>query len=885
MEDIVHNGGFVKEVYSAGKLEILNEILDKKEYFIPANLLLLDRQILENNDINEIGEIESDDNVLIEVIGSVPKEIFEILTLNEIKKFIDANEKQGHNSEDVIVDELSKIRYVEKESTSPNVINWIKKTASNYSLGAFDLIEKVKKFDAVSRFIPSIEVLSKYPENQIEKFNKKLWFSLARYRLYNESYDAKCALVEAMLSFGVFEADENQEEKLGMLYKFANNIPKTEFVVEKRDDFIDEHFEIIEEKVAKVTYIRDTKKLLSDENLIKLFGGREKARDEIRKLDYKCSKSRMEENLNKEYVTEKYKEIMTYIYKTGYVKEERKAYKIRLKTDIERLKAENSNEKDKEKRRSQKQKIEEIEQKIRKIYNEVELDGFMTPSKLHRIFGGMNMEYKPGFYEFFKNNLTEILNDKNKQLLVTKIQRQWDKIVEMYLGQKINFEKCERCLFGVEYNGVNEGEEEIARLSSMCGYSQDEFDDIKAIYQEQLERTKSSIPQIKDKKQQNGYSYTVLRLDDPIAIFVGELTGCCQALGNDGESCMRHSVTSENGRVLVVKDENEKILAQSWLWRNHNILCFDNVEAIEKDSTNKKVISNEILDAVKMAAKDFVKTDAAYWEQYEKEKIKELEQRKENGEISESEFEEEKDKIQKIRKGQQLTKVTVGVGYTDIDLKDLPKDKQNVYPEEYVEYINDSRKQLILYEDKSIEHIDTEEKTIAHYEDDKDSKYLVDINIEKEDFDFEDEHDEEEYDIDEYNFDKYDFDEYYPDEYGLDEDDFGEDDFDEEEIDEEDEIDENDDKGDREYIEKIMDVEKLSQEQIENSELHFDELVYKEEGTDMEEITDGFSEQDNNKIETKIRLEDIRKTINYANNRAEARKALKEIEKVLENIR
>ena len=82
-----------------------------------------------------------------------------------------------------------------------------------------------------------------------------------------------------------------------------------------------------------------------------------------------------------------------------------------------------------------------------------------------------------------------------------------------------------------------------------------------------------------------------------------------------------------------------------------------------------------------------------------------------------------------------------------------------------------------------------------------------------------------------------------------------------------------------------MDVEKLSQEQIENSELHFDELVYKEEGTDMEEITDGFSEQDNNKIETKIRLEDIRKTINYANNRAEARKALKEIEKVLENIR
>lgn len=97
-----------------------------------------------------------------------------------------------------------------------------------------------------------------------------------------------------------------------------------------------------------------------------------------------------------------------------------------------------------------------------------------------------------------------------------------------------------------------------------------------------------------------------MRLDDPAAIFVGELTDCCQAIGNAGESCMIHSVTSQNGRVLVVKDTKGKVVSQSWIWRNRDVLCFDNVEAVERDSKHKRIVSNEILNTISDSRTQFI---------------------------------------------------------------------------------------------------------------------------------------------------------------------------------------------------------------------------------------------------------------------------------------
>ena len=606
-----------------------------------------------------------------------------------------------------------------------------------------EICKKADKFNEVCHFVPSLHVLDKYPEDQIEKFNKKIWFNMARNELYNVNIDTKKSLVEVALSFGAFDKDANQSERIGLIQKMATYIPKDEaLVVPALDEFEKENFEVIGRE-KETTYHINKEKLLSDSNIINLFGSKEQAEVEIEKLAENLSTEDMEKALHidatDENTNDNYKKVMTYIYKLGYDKAEQdKGYIIKLKTDIQQ-------EKIKDKKRGQ-----ELENKIRQFYYTNGSKLIMTPEKLHRIFDGMDMKYKPGFYEFFKDNYEQILADTEKQSELSKIQNQWDKIVEANLGQKVNFEKCEAYIYSHVYENVGEDELEIAKLASNSGYSQEQFEQVQEIFNEQKKRTQSSIPQIEKKDAKTGYTYKVLRLDDPTAIFVGELTDCCQALGNAGESCMRHSVTSPNGRILVVQDGEGKILSQSWIWRNKNTICLDNIEAVQKDSQNKKIVSSDLLSVIQGAAKDFVETDKAGMQKWEKAQLLKLEEEKANGSISEQEYNESKTKIEQVVQSQQLTKVTVGIGYTDVDLSGLKADNENKYPEESVAYISDSRKQLVLYEDQSIQHKDNNARTVAMYRDDEKSTKLIQVDTSEIEQSQDDEYDDED-EIDEYD--------------------------------------------------------------------------------------------------------------------------------------
>lgn len=587
-----------------------------------------------------------------------------------------------------------------------------------------DIMLKMYKFDKIHHFVPGVSVLRKYPIDQIEKFDKKIWWHLTKNGLYNSSDDAKNALVEALLSFGAFEKDENQEERVGMIEHFATYLPKKRFKI-SLDNFLDSEKEIINNNfdIKKYNkYVVNTEKMLEEPDFLSLFESQEKADEE---LDYiiwevlggtELSETQMKNALEEYGVDTNENAVIRYVLQKGYDKQiDENNVGILLKTDLQELKSNNPEE------------GYELEKRIRKIYYKADPSFMMTPTKLHRIFDGMDMKYKPDFYEFFKNNTTEILKNQKKQNEISKIQKQWDEIVNANLGQRITFDKCEKFIYEKRYKNVEFAD--IGKLASNCGYSQEQFERVQDIYREQLKRKESSIPQIEGKCKDSKYTYKVLRLDDPTALFVGELTDCCQAIDDAGESCMIHSTTSPNGRVLIVQDESGKVLAQSWLWRNKNVICFDNIEAVQKDSNNKKVVSNEILKAVKKAAKAFVEEDKTGIKKYEQEEMSKLEEEKAN--MTNGEYEKKVTELRKTIKGQQLNKVTVGIGYTDIDISKLKHDDENKYPEESVDYIHDSRIQLVLYEDSSVEHEDSADdiKTVtALYSDNEKSKKVINLD-------------------------------------------------------------------------------------------------------------------------------------------------------------
>ena len=119
------------------------------------------------------------------------------------------------------------------------------------------------------------------------------------------------------------------------------------------------------------------------------------------------------------------------------------------------------------------------------------------------------------------------------------------------------------------------------------------------LHDQMIERIYSTIPRIKGNKDE--YSYEILRLDDMQAISVGNKTDCCFTVLGNGYSCLKHALINNNGRILVIK-KGDDVLAHSWVWRNGDLLCLDNIEI------SKKIKFVDFFDIYLQIADELIKT-------------------------------------------------------------------------------------------------------------------------------------------------------------------------------------------------------------------------------------------------------------------------------------
>lgn len=332
--------------------------------------------------------------------------------------------------------------------------------------------------------------------------------------------------------------------------------------------------------------------------------------------------------------------------------------------------------------------IREVLEKFREV-------PMLTPEKAHQLFSGFELKYDADFREFLLANMDKIMSNPDYVSLVSNVQKQFTDIKAVNSNRALTWELAVSYVQSNKYTSVNVGNERVAEISAIAGYSQTDFETLQQIYNYGKQRTFSSIPRIE--KTSGKYSYEMLRLDDPLAMAIGTLTDCCQELGNCAEVCMEHSMVDKNGRVFVIKDELGNIVAQSWVWRNKDVLCFDNIEIPDKafaraskesPELGRKGFTDEIFAIYKKASQDLIEQD----EQVYKELL-------ESGKITQEQYD-----------GLRLGKVTVGLGYNDIaeSLKqNTTVDKGHITrPEQFVEpvklsrglYTNDSTTQYILEE-------------------------------------------------------------------------------------------------------------------------------------------------------------------------------------------
>jgi len=76
------------------------------------------------------------------------------------------------------------------------------------------------------------------------------------------------------------------------------------------------------------------------------------------------------------------------------------------------------------------------------------------------------------------------------------------------------------------------------------------------------------------------FTYHYLDKRAPVASILGELSSCCQVIGNNGESCVKYGMVKPNSGFLEFRDADGKFVGQGWVWYNpeNKQVTIDNIE-------------------------------------------------------------------------------------------------------------------------------------------------------------------------------------------------------------------------------------------------------------------------------------------------------------------
>ena len=496
------------------------------------------------------------------------------------------------------------------------------------------LISWYEKLD--KKFIPDFVVMENMPLDEADKFlaSGRWWSKLMNISSFKGSSESREAILKLAYSFGVFDNDQKGYKSL---IDLLTNVPKT---IGEREYWHLSEGEYFAPSSALQNFewemVKQQEEALKNQKII--------AQNEGIEVDFE-----------KPLIVSLYKEITEGTYQLQY-------------------------------------DLSKCPKTLAYIREKMEINGgnVISPMKAHQLFGGFKMEYNKAFREFLLTNMDYILKYPEYTKFVSSIQKQFNEIKAINSNRSLTFERALNYVQSAHYYNINIGNEKAAEISSIAGYSEDDFEVLQQIYNYGKQRVFSSIPRIENQTEE--YTYEILRLDDPLAMAIGTLTDCCQEIGDAAEVDMEHSMVDKNGRVFVIYDNEKNVVSQSWMWRNQDTICFDNIEiphkAFKRAKQNQKTdtsFAEEIYEIYKKASREMLAIDKKMYDTLLK-----------ANQITEEEYNH-----------LLLKKVTVGLGYNDIAAairENAEKDKETKQPLYFVPpiplahslYINDSRNQYIL---------------------------------------------------------------------------------------------------------------------------------------------------------------------------------------------
>lgn len=261
-------------------------------------------------------------------------------------------------------------------------------------------------------------------------------------------------------------------------------------------------------------------------------------------------------------------------------------------------------------------------EKAMQILAEEDFPEILTYENAEMIFSGMKEPLSKKFGTWFIENKSELMRKPEYFTNISTLHNEFEYIMQdstvyaTFENKNLSPELAFNILNSNEKEG-RIGNEELAKLASSVAISSDEFKTAQDIFEVTKKRERSYIPQVHSSGSK--YRGRILRADDPMNILAGNATNCCQKVGDVGVGSMIHASTEDTGRIFIVEEINErgevvKPVAQSWVWRNRDTVCFDNIEIPESEKPNLKQAGDkkaqqEILEIYKECAKNIVSQD------------------------------------------------------------------------------------------------------------------------------------------------------------------------------------------------------------------------------------------------------------------------------------
>lgn len=509
------------------------------------------------------------------------------------------------------------------------------------------------------KFIPDFVVMQNFRLEQADKFlaSGSNWSNLMRIQSFAQTPESRDAMLKLAYSFGAFDQDQRGFKKLQDL---LTGLPKK---INAEQGYI---FEQIDKQINQYSRRRV------------FFGVKSRSY-----MDAEGNVHTTRESFPTSKIEEAYQQMIDYVKNNGFIGLFDNTTLLNL---LESLKKENvgidfskdifsqlyrKNDDGSYTLTINAQSCPKSSQAIRGILEKFRELPILTPDKAHHYLGGFKLEYDSDFREFFLSNFDIIIGDSKYLSQISAIQRRFEEIKTIYSNVNLTLDLAMSYINNNKYENVNTGNERVTQVAGLQNYSQQDFEILQQIYNYGKQRTFSSIPRISSDKSVNlpsgTYHYEILRLDDPRAMSIGFESDCCQRLGEPAEVCMEHSMVDKNGRVFIITNTAGEIVAQSWVWRNKDVLCFDNIEVPDQkmwdngilrgqeDSGIRNQFTDDILAIYKMVAHELIEVDEKVY--------KEL---LDSNKITQEQYE-----------GLRLGKITAGLGYSNIkgSLKTLPIDK------------------------------------------------------------------------------------------------------------------------------------------------------------------------------------------------------------------